>query len=114
MVPSSPAQDVVIEPFVDPLHEENSDRSYKFSYGSEEDESLHQEESDSDGNIKGKYSYVNAEGNTILVKYSAGPDKGFVVENEKELEGSVQKATNEAAQKVCWTFLKATKKLGHI
>jgi len=110
MVPSAPAQDVVIEPFVDPLHEENSDRSYKFSYGSEEDESLRQEESDSDGNIKGKYSYVNAEGNTILVKYSAGPDKGFVVENEKELEGSVQKATNEAAQKVKRRRMKVVKR----
>ena len=48
----------------------------------------------------GKYSYVNAEGNTILVKYSAGPDQGFVVENEQELKGSVEKATSEAAKKV--------------
>ena len=48
----------------------------------------------------GKYSYVNAEGNKILVKYSAGPDQGFVVENEQELKGSVQKATSEAAKKV--------------
>ena len=50
--------------------------------------------------ILGKYSYVNAEGNTILVKYSAGPDQGFVVENEQELKGSVEKATSEAAKKV--------------
>ena len=50
--------------------------------------------------ILGKYSYVNAEGNTIEVKYSAGADIGFVVENEQELKGSVEKATNEAAKKV--------------
>jgi hypothetical protein len=35
-----------------------------------------------------------------LVKYSAGPDQGFVVENEQELKGSVEKATSEAAKKV--------------
>ena len=54
-IPSAPVE--AIEPFVDPLHEENSDRSYKFSYGSEPSEGsiLHQEESDADGNIKGKY-----------------------------------------------------------
>jgi len=91
-----------IEPFVDPLHEENSDRSYKFSHVSEPEDGsiLRQEESDADGNIKGKYSYVNAEGNTIEVKYKAGADIGFVVENEEELKGSVEKATNEAAKKV--------------
>ena len=43
------------KPFIDPLHEENSDRSYKFSYGSEEEDNLRREESDSDGNIRGKY-----------------------------------------------------------
>merc|ERR1719162_521491 len=100
----------VNEPFVDPLHEENSDRSYQFSYGSEQDDSLRQEESDADGNIKGKYSYVNAEGNTILVKYSAGPDQGFVVENEQELKGSVEKATNEAAKKVKRRRMKVVKR----
>ena len=50
--------------------------------------------------IVGKYSYVNAEGNIIEVKYKAGADIGFVVENEQELKGSVEKATNDAAKKV--------------
>ena len=53
IIPTSPVE--VIEPFVDPLHEENSDRSYQFSYGSEQDDSLRQEESDADGNIKGSF-----------------------------------------------------------
>ena len=58
----------------------------------------------------GKYSYVNAEGNTILVKYSAGPDQGFVVENEQELKGSVEKATSEAAKKVKRRRMKVVKR----
>merc|ERR1719362_373115 len=111
IIPKAPVEVIdVNEPFVDPLHEENSDRSYQFSYGSEQDDSLRQEESDADGNIKGKYSYVNAEGNTILVKYSAGPDQGFVVENEQELKGSVEKATSEAAKKVKRRRMKVVKR----
>jgi len=111
IIPTAPVEVIEVnEPFVDPLHEENSDRSYQFSYGSEQDDSLRQEESDADGNIKGKYSYVNAEGNTILVKYSAGPDQGFVVENEQELKGSVEKATSEAAKKVKRRRMKVVKR----
>jgi len=111
IIPTAPDEVIEVnEPFVDPLHEENSDRSYQFSYGSEQDDSLRQEESDADGNIKGKYSYVNAEGNTILVKYSAGPNQGFVVENEQELKGSVQKATSEAAKKVKRRRMKVVKR----
>ena len=59
--------------------------------------------------ILGKYSYVNAEGNTIEVKYKAGADIGFVVENEQELKGSVEKATNEAAKKVSIPIFVKTK-----
>ena len=45
------------------------------------------------GNIRGKYRFVNSDGNTIEVKYSAGADKGFVIENQHELTNSVSKAT---------------------
>ena len=56
IIPTAPVEVIEVnEPFVDPLHEENSDRSYQFSYGSEQDESLRQEESDADGNIKGSF-----------------------------------------------------------
>ena len=45
---------------MDPLHEENSDRSYKFSHVSEpvDGSILRQEESDADGNIKGISNYL--------------------------------------------------------
>ena len=56
IIPTTPVEVIdVNEPFVDPLHEENSDRSYQFAYGSEQDDSLRQEESDADGNIKGNF-----------------------------------------------------------
>ena len=56
IIPTAPVEVIdVNEPFVDPLHEENSDRSYQFAYGSEQDDSLRQEESDADGNIKGNF-----------------------------------------------------------
>ena len=45
------------------------------------------------GNIRGKYRFINSDGNTIEVKYSAGADKGFVIENMHELTNSVSKAT---------------------
>ncbi len=75
---------------------EPMDASYTFGYNSED--GSREETSDASGNIRGKYSYVNAEGNTIIVYYSAGPDQGFVIENEEELEGQVAKATLDAAR----------------
>ena len=45
-----------------------------------------------------------------MVKYSAGPDQGFVVENEQELKGSVEKATSEAAKKVKRRRMKVVKR----
>ena len=73
------------------------DASYNFNF--DEDSSYREEESDANGNIRGKYRYVNADGNTIEVIYSAGADKGFVIENEQELLSSVAKATKDAAEK---------------
>ena len=84
------------KPFVDPLAVENPDRSYQFSYGSNEEDASREEVSDSKGNIRGKYRFINSDGNTIEVKYSAGADKGFVIENKHELVSSVTKATHDA------------------
>merc|ERR1712083_419703 len=44
-----------------------------------------------------QYSYTNAEGNVISVRYKAGADIGFVVENEEELSAAVRKATDDGA-----------------
>ena len=64
-----------------------------YSFGFDEQDLSREESSDNLGNVKGSYAYVNGDGNRIEVKYSAGAEKGFVVENEKELKNSVHKAT---------------------
>ena len=64
-----------------------------YSFGFNEKDSLRQESADRSGSVKGRYSYTNQDGNKIEVKYSAGAEKGFVIENEAELAESVAKAT---------------------
>ena len=78
-----------------------ADRTYSFKY--EGESSNRQESSDADGNIQGQYSYINAEGNEIIVKYSASPYGGFVIENSQELTKSVEKATLDGAATVAQT-----------
>jgi len=73
------------------------DASYNFNF--DNDDSFREEESDVNGNVKGKYRYVNSDGNTIEVVYSAGADTGFVIENEQELLSSVARATKDGAEK---------------
>ena len=50
--------------------------------------------------MRGRYSYVNDDGNEIAVQYSAGAGIGFVVENHDELKAQVKKATEGAASKI--------------
>jgi len=66
------------------------DASYSFKY--DEEFSSREESADAYGNIKGKYAYTNELGSTIIVEYSAGADKGFVIENEEEMEKAVEEA----------------------
>ena len=47
--------------------------------------------------VRGEYSYLSPAGSLIAVRYSAGPDTGFVIENADELAAAVEKATNEEA-----------------
>merc|ERR1711983_424000 len=55
-----------------------------------------EENADVNGEVQGQYSYTNAEGNVISVRYKAGADIGFVVENEEELSAAARRA--EASQ----------------
>ena len=71
------------------------DPSYNFAYSEENVE--REENADSNGVVKGQYSYTNAERNTISVRYKSGADIGFVVENEEELGVAVRKATDDGA-----------------
>ena len=87
--PVAPALPVTPQPMM------QMDASYNFKFY--ETDHSREEESDPNGNIKGSYSYVNNEGNNIQVRYSAGPEKGFVIENSQELLESVAKATEDGA-----------------
>ena len=64
-----------------------------YSFGFDERDSLREESADRSGSVQGRYSYTNQDGNKIEVKYSAGAEKGFVIENEAELAESVARAT---------------------
>ena len=67
------------------------DAFYSFEY--DDRFSSREETVDANGNVKGKYAYTNELGSTIIVHYSAGPaNKGFVIENEKEVEEAVDEA----------------------
>jgi hypothetical protein len=68
-----------------------------YSFGYEGEEGSRQETSDESGHVKGEYGYTNAEGNRIVVRYRAGPNQGFVIENSNELAASVEKATFDGA-----------------
>merc|ERR1740124_1828861 len=71
------------------------DPSYNFAYAG--DDSEREENADSNGVVQGQYSYINAEGNEIIVRYKAGADIGFVVVNEEELNAAVRKATDDGS-----------------
>jgi len=47
--------------------------------------------------VVGQYSYVDATGNEIVVRYSATKDGGFVILNQAELDASVARLTVESA-----------------
>merc|ERR1711971_1555328 len=72
------------------------DPSYNFAYAG--DSGNREEAADSQGVVTGSYSYLSPEGNEILVRYTAGADTGFVIENSDELAASVRQATNAGAE----------------
>ena len=47
--------------------------------------------------FKGKYAYTNELGSTIIVHYSAGANKGFVIENMDEIEEAMEEAQEAVA-----------------
>lgn len=86
-----------------PVHEEEvvapmmaMDPSYNFGYSGEA--GSREEAADPQGVVTGHYSYLSPEGNEILVRYHAGADTGFVIENEEELAASVRAATDAGAE----------------
>jgi len=71
------------------------DASYAFSFSSED--SSRQESSDAIGNVEGEYGYQTHDGARFKVKYSAGPEKGFVIENQQELEQNLLRLASSTA-----------------
>ncbi|XP_071514850.1 uncharacterized protein [Panulirus ornatus] len=67
-------------PFVDPLADGNTDASYGFQFA--EDGLARVEQSDSDGNVRGSYTYTDEEGRTRTYTYTAGRGTGFVIEGD--------------------------------
>lgn len=56
------------------------DASYNFGYDS--DDSSRVEVADPAGNVVGSYKYTNPNGEEMVVRYRAGAEVGFVVENQ--------------------------------
>ncbi|KAF2356457.1 Insect cuticle protein [Trinorchestia longiramus] len=67
-------------PFIDPLADTQGDRSYNFDF--EGDEHSRNEVSDSDGTVRGSYSYIDEFGRTRSYTYRAGKGIGFVIEGD--------------------------------
>ncbi|KAF4522500.1 hypothetical protein B566_EDAN002585 [Ephemera danica] len=57
------------------------DASYSFAY--EADDHARKESSDPSGNVEGEYSYTAPDGQNRKIKYTAGAEKGFVVQEEQ-------------------------------
>lgn len=68
---------------------------YSFDFQSSEDGSTRSESASDDGVVRGEYSYLTPAGSLISVRYNAGPDTGFVIENADELAAAVERATYE-------------------
>merc|ERR1719350_2403298 len=69
------------------------DPSYYFQYKSADSERI--EDADSSGSVVGSYSYLSPGGEEILVRYKAGAETGFVIENQKELNAALLRAASE-------------------
>merc|ERR1711971_1405656 len=69
------------------------DPSYYFQYKSLDSERT--EDADSNGDVVGSYSYLSPGGQEIVVRYKAGADTGFVIENQEELNSVLLRAASE-------------------
>ena len=55
-----------------------------FAFTVESDDHSHEESADANGERYGSYSYINPDGDTVLVRYRAGRD-GFVILNPDDV-----------------------------
>lgn len=85
-------------PFRDPLADPNTDASYGFQFA--EGGQARSEQSDSDGNIRGSYTYTDDEGHTRTISYTAGRGTGFVVESDDLPQAPLAPGATPAATKL--------------
>jgi len=74
------------------------DPSYSFQFSNED--SQREEENDISGVLTGSYSYKTPGGQDILVKYTAGADTGFVIQNMEELNAALERSAAEPVEVV--------------
>ena len=74
------------------------DPSYRFEFSNED--SQRSEANDINNILTGSYGYKTPGGEDILVKYKAGPEIGFVVENADEVAAAIERSAGEAAPAV--------------
>merc|ERR1719400_549918 len=72
------------------------DPSYSFQFSNED--SQREEENDISGVLTGSYSYKTPGGQDILVKYTAGADTGFVIQNMEELNAALESSAAEPVE----------------
>jgi len=69
------------------------DPSYNFEFTN--DDSQRSETNDINGQLTGSYSYKTPGGENIVVKYRAGADTGFVIDNMDELNAALERSAAE-------------------
>ena len=69
-----------------------------FNFAVDELDHSFQEEADVSGDRTGSYSYITPEGRELVVRYRAGAETGFVIDNEEELAAAVRAATDAGAE----------------
>ena len=74
------------------------DPSYSFQFSNED--SQRSEANDINNVLTGSYGYKTPGGEDILVKYKAGPEIGFVVENADEVAAAIERSAGEAVAAV--------------
>merc|ERR1719480_565301 len=71
------------------------DPSYRFQFSNED--SQRSEANDINNIVTGSYGYKTPGGEDILVRYRAGPEIGFVVENADEVAAAIERSAGEVA-----------------
>jgi len=79
-------------------YDENSDRSYKFSFDYED--FSREEEADAQGNVVGQYTYKDQDGIQRSLSYRAGANIGFVPEAGNLLDFQTMKSFDTFGQKM--------------